>query len=75
LSKSDPVIYLTFPWNTMILMKRYLQDYCAASCPIWRWILPTTKTAEQKLHVMEMRMLRWTLGFTRLDRIRNTSIR
>jgi len=34
---------------------------------------PTTKTTEQKLHVMEIRMLRWTLGFTRLDRIRNTS--
>jgi len=33
------------------------------------------KTAEQKLHVMEMRMLQWTLGFTRLDQIRNTSIR
>jgi len=35
----------------------------------------TTKTTDEKLHVMEMRMLRCALGFTRLDRIRNTSIR
>ena len=32
----------------------------------------TTKTTEHLLRVMEMRMLRWTLGFTSFDQIRNT---
>ena len=36
---------------------------------------PTTKTTKHLLHVMEIRMLRWTLSFTRFDRIRNTKVR
>ena len=35
----------------------------------------TTKTKKDLLHEMEMRMLRWTLGFTRINRIRNTTVR
>lgn len=36
---------------------------------------PTTKAAEQKLHKMEMNMLRWTMGVTRLDRFPNDAVR
>ena len=36
---------------------------------------PTTKTTKHLLHVMEMRMPRWILGFTRFDGIRNTTIK
>ena len=36
---------------------------------------PTTKAMEAKLNVMEMNMLRWSLGVTRCDRIRNDTIR
>jgi hypothetical protein len=36
---------------------------------------PVTIKHEQTLHVMEMRMLRWTLGLTRLDRVMNQDVR
>ncbi|VDO19903.1 unnamed protein product [Heligmosomoides polygyrus] len=36
---------------------------------------PATKEAESRLSVMETKMLRWTAGVTRLDRIRNDAIR
>ncbi|EYB83101.1 hypothetical protein Y032_0342g3016 [Ancylostoma ceylanicum] len=36
---------------------------------------PTTLKHEQTLHAMEMRMLRWTQGLTRLDRVRNDDVR
>jgi len=36
---------------------------------------PVKKTQVQRLMVVEMRMIRWMCGFTRLDRIRNEVIR
>ena len=36
---------------------------------------PTTKHQEHALHTMEMRMLRWSLGVSRLDHIPNTIVR
>ena len=36
---------------------------------------PATKVHERTLHAMEMRMLRWSLGVTRLDHIMNENIR
>ncbi|VDP10543.1 unnamed protein product [Heligmosomoides polygyrus] len=36
---------------------------------------PVTKEIERRLSVMETKMLRWTAGITRLDRVRNDSIR
>ncbi|VDO83209.1 unnamed protein product [Heligmosomoides polygyrus] len=36
---------------------------------------PFTKEIESRLSVMETKMLRWTAGVTRLDRIRNDTIR
>nr|CDJ84289.1 endonuclease-reverse transcriptase HmRTE-e01 [Haemonchus contortus] len=36
---------------------------------------PTTKEVEARLSVMETKMLRWTAGETRLDRISNDAIR
>uniref|UniRef100_W5NL26 ribonuclease H n=1 Tax=Lepisosteus oculatus TaxID=7918 RepID=W5NL26_LEPOC len=36
---------------------------------------PTTKKHEQALHTMEMKMLRWTLGLTRLDHVMNEGLR
>uniref|UniRef100_W6NDH4 Uncharacterized protein LOC100840703 n=1 Tax=Haemonchus contortus TaxID=6289 RepID=W6NDH4_HAECO len=36
---------------------------------------PTTKEEEARLSVMETKMLRWTAGVTRLDRISNDTIR
>lgn len=36
---------------------------------------PATSKCEQTLHVMEMRMLRWCLGLTRLDHVRNDVVR
>ncbi|VDO86619.1 unnamed protein product [Heligmosomoides polygyrus] len=36
---------------------------------------PATKEAETRLSVMETKMLRWTAGVTRMDRIRNDAIR
>uniref|UniRef100_W5MA04 ribonuclease H n=1 Tax=Lepisosteus oculatus TaxID=7918 RepID=W5MA04_LEPOC len=36
---------------------------------------PTTKKHEQALHMMEMKMLRWTLGLTRLDHVMNEEVR
>uniref|UniRef100_W5NIS9 ribonuclease H n=1 Tax=Lepisosteus oculatus TaxID=7918 RepID=W5NIS9_LEPOC len=36
---------------------------------------PTTKKHEQALHTMEMKMLRWTLGLTRLDHVMNEEVR
>ncbi|VDP11557.1 unnamed protein product [Heligmosomoides polygyrus] len=36
---------------------------------------PATKEAETRLSVMETKMLRWTAGVTRMDRIRNDVIR
>ncbi|VDO26973.1 unnamed protein product [Heligmosomoides polygyrus] len=36
---------------------------------------PATKEVETRLSVMETKMLRWTAGVTRLDRIRNDVIR
>ncbi|PIO64310.1 hypothetical protein TELCIR_14067 [Teladorsagia circumcincta] len=36
---------------------------------------PATKDIEARLGVMETKMLRWTAGVTRLDRIRNDDIR
>ncbi|CAH2210124.1 jg25442, partial [Pararge aegeria aegeria] len=35
----------------------------------------TKRTHEQKLHVNEMKMLRWAPGVTRLDKVRNEYIR
>ncbi|VDP08511.1 unnamed protein product [Heligmosomoides polygyrus] len=36
---------------------------------------PATKEVEARLSVMETKMLRWTTGVTRMDRIRNDVIR
>uniref|UniRef100_W5NKA4 Reverse transcriptase domain-containing protein n=1 Tax=Lepisosteus oculatus TaxID=7918 RepID=W5NKA4_LEPOC len=36
---------------------------------------PTTQKHEQALHTMEMKMLRWTLGLTRLDHVMNEEVR
>ena len=36
---------------------------------------PATARAEQKMHAMEMRMLRWSAGLTLLDRQRNEDVR
>ncbi|VDO69240.1 unnamed protein product [Heligmosomoides polygyrus] len=36
---------------------------------------PVTKEIESRLSVMETKMLRWTAGVTRLDRVRNDTIR
>ncbi|XP_063348692.1 uncharacterized protein LOC134640721 [Pelmatolapia mariae] len=36
---------------------------------------PATPKHEQTLHTMEMKMLRWPLGLTRLDRARNEDVR
>ncbi|VDP06475.1 unnamed protein product [Heligmosomoides polygyrus] len=36
---------------------------------------PVTKEVESCLSVVEAKMLRWTAGFTRLDRVRNDTIR
>lgn len=36
---------------------------------------PYTSRNEQTLHVTEMRMLRWTPGFTRMDWVRNLDVR
>ena len=36
---------------------------------------PLKKAEERKLDVTEMKMLRWTAGVTRLDRVRNDYIR
>ncbi|EPB74950.1 hypothetical protein ANCCEY_05967 [Ancylostoma ceylanicum] len=36
---------------------------------------PATKEAKRRLSVMETKMLRWTAGFTRAERIRNEKIR
>ena len=37
--------------------------------------LAVTKAQERKIQVAEMKMLRWSLGFTRKDKIRNDEIR
>ena len=37
--------------------------------------VPLTKKQERELEVTEMRMLRWTLGLTKLDRERNENVR
>ena len=37
--------------------------------------LPLTKRQEMDLEVAEMKMLRWSMGWTRKDRVRNTKIR
>ena len=36
---------------------------------------PSTLKHDRMLHAMEMRMLRWSLGVTRRDRVRNDDIR
>ncbi|XP_056107178.1 uncharacterized protein LOC130085442 [Rhinichthys klamathensis goyatoka] len=36
---------------------------------------PATIKHEQSLHVMEMKMLRWSLGLTRFDRVMNEDVR
>ncbi|VDO89286.1 unnamed protein product [Heligmosomoides polygyrus] len=36
---------------------------------------PATKEVETRLSVMETKMLRWTVGVIRMDRIRNDAIR
>ncbi|VDP23444.1 unnamed protein product [Heligmosomoides polygyrus] len=36
---------------------------------------PATKEVETRLTVMETKMLRWTAGDTRMDRIRNDAVR
>ena len=37
--------------------------------------LAVTKAQERKMQVAEMKMLRWSLGITRKDRVRNEEIR
>ncbi|VDO79200.1 unnamed protein product [Heligmosomoides polygyrus] len=36
---------------------------------------PVTKEIESRLSVMETKILRWTVGVTRLDRVRNDTMR
>lgn len=33
-----------------------------------------TKHAERVFHTMEMRLLRWSLGLARMDRVQNTDV-
>ncbi|KAK6737186.1 hypothetical protein RB195_019713 [Necator americanus] len=40
-------------------------------CECW----PTTKALERVLHVMEMRMLRWTIGVTLKEKVSNHTVR
>ncbi|EYC21300.1 hypothetical protein Y032_0019g3737 [Ancylostoma ceylanicum] len=52
--------------------------YCTVVRPVALYgaeCWPTTLKQEQTLHTMEMRMLRWTCGITRLDRVRNEDVR
>ena len=48
-----------------------IQDCSKNSNVIWGWDLGSEERAKAKLDVVEMKMLRWMFGVTKLDRIRN----
>ena len=53
------------------IYKTVIRPAALYGCECW----PTTVKHEQILHVAEMRMLRWSLGLTRIDRVWNSDIR
>ena len=53
------------------IYKTVVRPVALYGCECW----PVTSRHEQIMHTAEMKQLRWALGKTRLDRVRNTTIR
>ena len=47
-----------------------IQDSCKTSNDVWCRDMGSEESEQKKLDVVEMRMLRWMSGVTRVDRIR-----
>ncbi|VDL81764.1 unnamed protein product [Nippostrongylus brasiliensis] len=64
------------PYETVATLHRPLHnENHTAKTRVGRACWPVTKEVERRLGVMEMKMLRWLAGVTRLDRVTNADIR